>query len=180
MRPNEKSLMRNSWLWTGTIVLFVLTKGKQVLMLLKANQFATSVISMAASIGAYALLFPVGFAVGVVVMLLVHEAGHIWAARRKGLPVSAPLFIPFIGAMILMRKHPRDAETEAYIALAGPLIGTAGALAAFAGGVWLHSELLLVIAKVGFFKTRSICCPFIRWTAAAYLPPSAGGCGSPA
>lgn len=90
-------------------------------------------------------------------MLLIHELGHVVAAKRKGLPVSAPVFIPFIGALINMKRHPRDAETEAYIAIGGPLFGTIGATVVFFIGLYFRqdwgqvAELLLVIANVGFF-----------------------------
>jgi hypothetical protein len=74
------------------------------------------------------------------------------------MPVSSPFFIPFVGALIMMKRHPRDAETEAYIAYGGPLIGALGATAAFAVG-WLGLEsgggpgwyVWIVIAKIGFF-----------------------------
>jgi hypothetical protein len=59
------------------------------------------------------------------------------AARQKGLPVSAPIFIPFIGALLTMIRYPRDAVTEAYITFGGPLLGTVGAFVVFILGVVL-------------------------------------------
>jgi len=59
--------------------------------------------SMLVSIGAYALLWGWQFAVGFVVLLFVHELGHVFEAKRQGLPVSAPLFIPFLGALITLK-----------------------------------------------------------------------------
>lgn len=91
-------------------------------MLLLLGKFAGPLISMGITIGAYALISPIWFAIGFVMLILVHELGHVLAAKRKGLPVSAPLFIPFVGALITMKRHPKDAVTEAYIAYGGPLI----------------------------------------------------------
>ena len=67
------------------------------------------------------------FGIGLIVLLFVHEMGHVLEARRQGLPVSAPLFIPFLGAMITMKEMPQDAWNEAKVAVAGPIIGSAGA-----------------------------------------------------
>ena len=69
------------------------------------------------------------FGIGLVGLLFVHEMGHVLEAKRQGLPVSAPLFIPFLGAMITLKEMPTDAWSEAKLALAGPLLGSAGAAA---------------------------------------------------
>ena len=95
-KPNNKS--QRMWL-LGAIALFVISKGKTIFTLLKVSKFTAPIISMFVTIGAYAIIFPVQFAVGLVVMLLIHEIGHVIAAKHKGLPVSAPLFIPFLGAL---------------------------------------------------------------------------------
>jgi Zn-dependent protease len=72
-------------------------------------------------------------------------------ARRQGLPVSAPLFIPFLGAAITMKENPRDAWHEATMALAGPMVGSLGAAAIYALGVVEDSNKLKAIAFLGFF-----------------------------
>jgi Zn-dependent protease len=61
------------------------------------------------------------FGIGLVLLLFVHEMGHVLEARRQGLPVSAPFFIPFLGAAILMKKLPKNAWREALIGIAGGL-----------------------------------------------------------
>jgi Zn-dependent protease len=142
---------KSRWLmWLGgLVVLFPKLKG--FLTVLKLGKVGGTVISMFVTVGAYALLFPWQFAIGLVIMILIHELGHVWAAKRKGLPVSAPTFIPFLGALITMKRHPRDAQTEAYLAFGGPVIGTLGALATFWLAKHLQSDLLFTIAMVGFF-----------------------------
>nr|WP_166242198.1 site-2 protease family protein [Paenibacillus turpanensis] len=150
MAEEKKKNKRSLWIFTA-IGLFLLSKGKTILALLKFSKFGGALISMFITIGAYALLFPVAFAVGLVIMIFIHEMGHVLAAKRKGLPVTAPVFIPFLGALIMMKRNPRDAVTEAYIAIGGPVLGTVGAVLSLVLGVLLDSPLLLVIAQVGIF-----------------------------
>lgn len=147
---NKQDKKKPLWL-LGAIGFFLVTKGKSIFLLLKASKFAGVIISMLISVWAYALVFPVATSIGLVVMILIHEMGHVIAAKQKGLPVSAPMFIPFLGAFISMKKHPRDAVTEAYIAMGGPLLGTLGALISFFLGYIWNSDLLIIIAYIGFF-----------------------------
>lgn len=150
--PREKKPKdRNRWWMWGAAAAVLFPKLKGLLSVLKLGKVGGTVISMFVTVGAYALLFPWQFAIGLVVMILIHELGHVWAAKKRGLPVSAPTFIPFLGALITMKRHPRDAETEAYLAFGGPVIGTAGALGAFWLGTILDSPLLHTIAMVGLF-----------------------------
>lgn len=85
--------------------------------------------SMILSIGVYAMFWGWKFALGFVVLLFVHELGHVFAARWMKLDVSAPVFIPFIGAHILMRDMPKNAWIEAIVGIGGPVLGTVGAVA---------------------------------------------------
>jgi len=91
------------------------------------------------------------FGIGLVVLLFVHEMGHVLEAKRQGLPVSAPLFVPFMGALITLREMPHNAWREAKLAIAGPLLGSAAALAIYAVGVAYHSNSLKALAFLGFF-----------------------------
>jgi len=134
-----------------SLILAVAGKLKGLLPLLKLGKVGGTVWSLLLSIGAYALVAPWSFAIGLVAMMLIHELGHVWAAKRRQLPVSAPTFIPFVGALITMRKIPNHAETEAYVALGGPLWGTAGATAAFLLGWATGSEACYTAASIGLF-----------------------------
>lgn len=148
-RSNKRG---KDWKWlAGAGILFLLTKLKALLPLLKFGKFGGTLITMATSVWFYTLIAPVEVAVGLVVMLFIHELGHVIAARRVGLPVSAPVFIPFLGALINMKRHPRDAATEAYMAFGGPLLGTIGASVCFWIGWRWNIPVLLVVANVGFF-----------------------------
>ena len=84
--------------------------------------------SMFVSAAVYVWLGGWWFGIGLVVLLFVHEMGHVLEAKRQGLPVSAPLFIPFMGAFVAMKEMPKNAYVEAKVGLAGPVLGTAGAL----------------------------------------------------
>lgn len=137
--------------WTfAAMALLVLTKAKSLLTVLKLSKIGAPLVSMFISMGAYAVFFPFQFALGLVVMLLFHELGHVIAARMKGMPVSKMMFIPFLGAYVALKRSPKDAVTEAFFAFGGPVLGTIAAMAAFVLGLALNSNLLLVIANVGF------------------------------
>jgi len=127
---------------------------KLLLLLFTGAKFGKLLLtggSMLVSVFAYALLFGWRYAVGFVVLLFVHEMGHYIAARQRGLDVGAPTFIPFIGAWVELKDMPHDAETEAYVGLGGPLLGTVGALACYFLARDQDSNLLLAIAYSGFF-----------------------------
>jgi Zn-dependent protease len=119
-------------------------------VLLKLKVFTTG-ISMLVSVAAYAWLWGLPFAIGFVLLIFVHELGHVLELRRQGVPASAPLFIPFLGAVIGMKELPDDAWKEARVALAGPILGSVGAAVCWAAGEALDSELLVGLAFVGFF-----------------------------
>ena len=84
-------------------------------------------------------------------LIFVHELGHVLELRRQGVPASAPLFIPFLGAVVGMRELPDDAWKEAQVALAGPILGSVGAAVFWVAAEATGSELLLALAFVGFF-----------------------------
>jgi Zn-dependent protease len=90
------------------------------------------------------------FGIGLIVLLFVHEMGHVLEAKRQGLPVSAPVFIPFLGAMILLKQMPQDAWNEAKVAIAGPIVGSAGAAAFWIAGEVTNSNHLRALAFLGF------------------------------
>jgi Zn-dependent protease len=127
---------------------------KLLLLLLKGAKLGkvlTTSGTMLLSVVAYSFVFGWWYAVGFVALIFVHEMGHYIAARQRGLAVGAPTFIPFVGAWIELKDQPHDAETEAYIGMAGPLWGTIGALACFWVGRSTDSNLLLAVSYSGFF-----------------------------
>lgn len=117
----------------------------------KLGKVLTTGGTMLVSVFAYGLVYGLPYAAGFVLLILVHELGHYWAARQRGLKVGAPTFIPFVGAWIELKDQPRDAETEAYVGFAGPFAGTLGALACYFLARSYDSSLLLAIAYAGLF-----------------------------
>jgi Zn-dependent protease len=114
-----------------------------LLAALKLGKLLPAVVTMLLSMGAYAWTFGWSYAVGFVALIAVHEMGHYLAARHRGLNVGLPTFIPFVGAWIELKDVPLDAETEAYVGIAGPLLGSVGALGCFYLARSTGSPLLL-------------------------------------
>jgi len=129
---------------------FLLFKFKGLLLLLLKVKFVGTALTMLLSIGAYALLFPVWFAVGVVVLIWVHEMGHVLQLKREGIKASAPMFIPFLGAFVAMKEMPKNALVEARVGLAGPVLGTLGGVATLGLYAGTGNELFLGLAYVNF------------------------------
>ncbi|MBV9571306.1 MAG: site-2 protease family protein [Alphaproteobacteria bacterium] len=117
----------------------------------KAGKILTTAGTMLISVGAYALLYGWRYATGLVLLIFVHEMGHFVAARQKGLEVGAPTFIPFVGAWVALKDTPMNVQTEAYVGLAGPLVGSVGALLCYFLARAYGSPLLLALAYAGFF-----------------------------
>jgi Zn-dependent protease len=126
-------------------------KAKSLLLLLGNFKLLATFGSMAVSIVAYGWLFGFTFAIGFVLLLLLHELGHVVALRREGIKASAPVFIPFLGAVIASKSLGEDAAAEARVGLAGPLAGTLATLVPL--GIWLAtgSEFWRALAYLGFF-----------------------------
>jgi Zn-dependent protease len=137
----------------GLLIALVLLapKAKGVLLAVTKIKVVTTLGTMFISIAAYALAFGWPFAVGFVLLLFVHEMGHVIQLRREGVEASAPVFIPFVGAVIAVKSLGKDAAAEARVGLAGPILGAAGTLIPLA--VWLAtgSDLWRALAYVGFF-----------------------------
>jgi Zn-dependent protease len=90
------------------------------------------------------------FGLGFALLILVHELGHVAEARRQGVPVSLPTFIPFFGAFVTVQKAGLTPWRSALISLAGPCVGGLGAAAAWVVGSVQGTTWLVVLANVGF------------------------------
>jgi Zn-dependent protease len=139
-------LLRRVWAPIAAIGAFVVKFGAIIFKL----KIFTVAGSMIVSVGAYALLGGWWFGLGLVLLIFVHEMGHVLELRRQGVPASAPLFIPFMGAVVGMKQMPENAWKEAQVALAGPLLGTLGAAAVWGLGVVYDSNFLKAMAFIGF------------------------------
>jgi Zn-dependent protease len=126
----------------GKLLAWLLVAGKMGKMLTTGGTMLLSML-------AYSWIFGWRYAVGFVLLIFIHEMGHYLAARKRGLAVGMPTFIPFVGAWIELKQMPHDVETEAFVGFAGPLAGTAGAMACYWLARQTGSELLLALAYSG-------------------------------
>ena len=129
-----------------TLVFIILTKAKLVLFGLTKLK---TILSMFAFFGVYWLRYGWKFAAGFVISIYLHEMGHVVAARRFGIKASAPVFIPFLGAFILLKERVTDVRVNARIGLAGPVWGLGTALAFYLLFVATGSPLIGAIAGLG-------------------------------
>jgi len=107
--------------------------------------------TMLLSIGVYALSWGVWFALGFVLLIFVHESGHLLAARRLGLKVGAPVFIPFMGAFIALKEAPRNAWVESQVGIGGPMLGSLGAGVCYLIYLFTDAQMFAGLAYTGFF-----------------------------
>ena len=121
-----------------------------VLLLPKLKLLTTSGTALV-SVAAYSLFWGWTFALGFVVLLFVHEMGHVIQLRREGIKASAPMFIPFLGALISAKSLGENALAEARVGLAGPILGSVGAGLCLLIGETSNSDLFRALAYIGFF-----------------------------
>jgi Zn-dependent protease len=124
---------------------------KGALLLLPKLKLLTTGGTALVSVAAYSLFWGWTFAAGFVVLLLVHEMGHVIQLRREGLKASAPMFIPFLGAVVMAKSLGENAVAEARVGLAGPILGTLGSAVCLAIAEATNSDMLRALAYVGFF-----------------------------
>ena len=150
-RPVEPTFWQKAKKFLGpvgvAVVIFFkyLAKLKFLLPVLKTGG------TMLLSIGAYAMLWGWRYAVGFVLLIFIHECGHLIAAKRIGLKVGMPVFIPFMGALIALKEAPKNAWIEAQVGIGGPLLGTAGAVVCELVYLATGNLLFRALAYSGFF-----------------------------
>jgi Zn-dependent protease len=139
----------------GGIVAGLIAFLKYGLFLVKFGTFGPTLITMLIAVWFYTLFFGPAFAIGIVVLILIHELGHFIVARWMGLPARLPIFIGPLGAVTSLRRSPGDAGKSGVIAVAGPALGTVAALLCFllatAAAPGYFRYLLLALAYFGCF-----------------------------
>jgi Zn-dependent protease len=131
-----------------TVALLLLSKLKFLLLgLTKASTF----ISMFAFFGVYWSVYGWPLALGLVLSIYIHEMGHVAMLRRLGIGAGAPLFIPGVGAVVMLKQHVTDPLTDAKIGLAGPVWGLGAAVAALAVYGLSGAKIWLAIAQLTGF-----------------------------
>jgi Zn-dependent protease len=158
-KPVEPSFWQKLKKYLGPIgiVLILIAKffGKLKFIILPVLKFIPMIFktggTMILTIWVYAMIWGVWFAVGFVLLIFVHECGHLVAARKCGLKVGAPVFIPFMGAFIALKEAPRDAWIEAQVGIGGPLLGTVGAGICEVIYMATGNQMFRALAYTGFF-----------------------------
>ncbi|MGA3184234.1 MAG: site-2 protease family protein [Candidatus Dormibacteria bacterium] len=123
------------------------------------GKFGFTALTMVIAVVAYSLVFGWAFALGLVLIIFVHEMGHFLTSRLMGVPMSAPVFVPFLGAFTAAgRGLTTDRRREAIIAIAGPISGFVATLAVY---LWALAQTTATsgvrfafsLAYFGFFIT---------------------------
>lgn len=127
----------------GTFLVVALSKGK--LLLLGLTKIST-LASMLAFFAVYWSIFGWRFAAGFVLCIYIHEMGHVMALRQYNIAASAPMFIPFVGAIVRMRQYPHNVGEDARVGLAGPIWGLGSAVAAWLAAITTGLPIWYAIA----------------------------------
>jgi Zn-dependent protease len=139
----------------GILLLFGKFFAKLKYLVVPALKFLPAILktggTMLATVWVYAMAWGWKFAAGFVGLIFIHECGHLVAARRVGLKVGAPVFIPFLGAFIALKEAPRNAWIEAQVGIGGPLLGALGAALCDAVFLATGHELFRGLAYTGYF-----------------------------
>jgi len=129
-----------------TFALIALTKGK--LLLLGLTKIST-LLSMIAFFAVYWGLYGWKFALGFVLSIYVHEMGHVMALRKYGIAATAPMFIPFFGAVVRLKQYPHNVAEDARVGLAGPIWGFGAAVFAWICALITGLPIWFAIAHTG-------------------------------
>jgi Zn-dependent protease len=124
------------------------------LLVLKFKGLWFTVISTGVTALIYTQLFGAAFGVGIVLLILIHESGHVVVARIMGMPVTLPVMIPFLGAFVSMKQPPRTVAQESIMAIGGPVLGSIAAGLCYLGYLSMPTsstgQLLRALAYFGF------------------------------
>jgi Zn-dependent protease len=128
----------------------VLLIGKFKFLLLGLTKLSTFA-SMFGFIAVYWSIHGWPLAVGLAGSIYIHEMGHVAMLRRLGIQAGAPLFIPGVGALVMLKEHISDPVTDARIGLAGPVWGLGAAVASWLTYLATGAPIWLAITELTGF-----------------------------
>lgn len=105
--------------------------------------------SFGISLTIYAFFLHWTGAIALLSVLFLHESGHMLEINRQGARTTWPIFIPFLGAVILSKTPAESAWKQALIGSAGPLAGSITSLLILGIFELTHIHLLLVMVVWG-------------------------------
>jgi len=141
---------RSSW-WAkgiGAAITGALLVGGKLKFLLLGLTKASTFVSMFGFAAVYWSLYGWPLALGLVVSIYIHEMGHVSVLRSLGIQAGAPLFIPGVGALVMLKERITDPVIDARIGLAGPVWGLCAAVAAFAVYLVTGAPIWYAIAEL--------------------------------
>jgi Zn-dependent protease len=148
---------RKGGILAGILAALGLVLGKLqyvLLVVLKFKGIWLTLVSTAVTALLYTQIFGWAFGIGIVLLILIHESGHLVVARVMGLPVSLPVMIPFLGAFVSMKQQPRTVAQESLMAIGGPVLGSIAAGLCYVGYLVMPDssagQLLRALAYFGF------------------------------
>jgi len=109
-------------------ILFKLfSKAKYVLVIiakiLTKYHVAEAIATFGISLGAYTWLFGLKFSLFLMILLLVHELGHLLGMKIFRMKIRGLYFIPLMGAALVPDEEFRSVKSMFVVALLGPVIG---------------------------------------------------------
>lgn len=134
----------------ATALLLVVKVGGPLLAVLLKLKFLLGAGSMLVSMWAWGLLYGWPFGVGIVLLIFVHECGHAFAARLRGIPVGVMVFVPFMGAFVTTKRTRDDAAEDAFVGIMGPVFGMGAGLACLLVFAASPSPFWLALAQWSF------------------------------
>ncbi len=138
--------------WKGkALLLFALTKAKFLFLGLQLGKYLVTGWTMILMIFVYSRFYGLAFAGGLVLLILIHELGHGFAAQRLGMKVGAPVFIPFVGAFISLKEKPRSTFEDFVIGAGGPLAGSLGGALCLVAATAANPYWAGLLTAVGYF-----------------------------
>ena len=139
------------------------------------NRWCWTISTMAFSASIYAFKFGIFLSIGFVILILIHELGHLFAAKKYHVRTGAPLFIPYIGAILTADTRTIPRWHVAVLGMGGPLVGSLGAF--FSWGIYgltgnlYFAEIALMgvalnlfnLLPIGFLDGGLISLAFTQW-----------------
>jgi Zn-dependent protease len=142
----------------ASILLFLMKAGSAIIALLSQFKFLAIMLKLALGGGSMLLsmwlmskAFGWGIAVGIVLLIFIHECGHALAARLRGIPTGIMVFIPFLGAFVTTKRGGRNLEEDAFIGIMGPVVGSVASVGCVAIGTVTHNPFWLMLGEWGIF-----------------------------
>jgi Zn-dependent protease len=90
------------------------------------------------------------FAVGIVVLIFIHESGHAIAGKALGHKIGPMVFVPGMGAFVAIGRA-RNIVEDAHIGIMGPVFGTLGGIVCLVIYQIVHDPFWLALAHFNFF-----------------------------